>query len=102
MWRAAMAYYRQVGHVPPKRPPQHRAPDGSLYYEELMGEEGFTSDSALLYHRYIPSAIVDARAWELPDQSTTLNAPLKPRHHKLHDLFPGQEWKRADVVTGRR
>ena len=27
-----------------------------------MGEEGFSSDSSLLYHRDIPSAIVDARA----------------------------------------
>ena len=25
-----------------------------------MGEEGFSSDSSLLYHRGIPSAIVDA------------------------------------------
>ena len=26
-----------------------------------MGEEGFSSDSSLLYHRELPSAIVDAR-----------------------------------------
>lgn len=36
-----------------------------------MGEEGFSSDSSLLYHREIPSAIVDATVWELRDQSTT-------------------------------
>ena len=64
-----MAYYRQVGSVPPKRHTQHRRPDGGLYSEELMGEEGFSSDSSLLYHRGIPSAIVDARPWELPDQT---------------------------------
>ena len=52
-----MAYYRRLGEVPPKRHTQHRRPDGGLYYEELMGEEGFSSDSSLLYHRYIPSAI---------------------------------------------
>ena len=96
-----MAYYRQVGHVPPKRHTQHRAADGSLYFEELMGEEGFSSDSSLLYHRGIPSAIVDSRVWELPDQSPTPNAPLVPRHLKLHDLF-GEEHKAADPVTGRR
>ena len=38
----AMAYYRSVGSVPPKRHTQHRDPDGHLYYEELMGEEGFS------------------------------------------------------------
>ncbi|WP_020502064.1 homogentisate 1,2-dioxygenase [Sciscionella marina] len=97
-----MAYYRRIGEVPPKRHTQHRRQDGGLYYEELMGEEGFSSDSSLLYHREIPSAIVDATDWELPALGTTPNHPLLPRHLKLHELFPGQEWKAADVVTGRR
>jgi homogentisate 1,2-dioxygenase len=97
-----MAYYRLLGEVPPKRHTQHRRPDGGLYYEELMGEEGFSSDSSLLYHRYIPSAIVDAADWELPELSTEANHPLRPRHLRLHHLFPGEEWKRQDVVTGRR
>lgn len=50
-----MAFYRQLGVIPPKRHTQHRDDNGNLYYEELMGEEGFSSDSALLYHKYIPS-----------------------------------------------
>ncbi len=97
-----MAYYRQVGEVPPKRHTQHRRPDGSLYYEELMGEEGFSADSSLLYHRGVPSAIVNATPWELPDLSLTTNHPLKPRHLKLHSLFDDREWKRHDMVTSRR
>jgi homogentisate 1,2-dioxygenase len=97
-----MAYYRLLGEVPPKRHTQHRRPDGGLYYEELMGEEGFSSDSSLLYHRFIPSAIVDSAVWELPELSTEANHPLRPRHLRLHSLFPGEEWKRQDVVTGRR
>ncbi|HEV3170437.1 MAG TPA: homogentisate 1,2-dioxygenase [Actinocrinis sp.] len=97
-----MAYYRSLGAVPPKRHTQHRRADGGLYYEELMGEEGFSSDSSLLYHEYIPSAIVDAAPWELPDQSLTANYPLKPRHLKLHGLFDDNEWKNVDAVTGRR
>jgi homogentisate 1,2-dioxygenase len=97
-----MAYYRSMGTVPPKRHTQHRSPAGRLYYEELMGEEGFASDSSLLYHVGVPSAIVDAAAWELPDQTLTENRPLLPRHLKLHDLFGDQEWKTTDAVTGRR
>src|ERR687896_1395674 len=97
-----MAFYRQVGSVPPKRHTQHRRPDGGLYSEELVGEEGFSSDSSLLYHRGVPSAISDSRVWELPDLATTPNHPLKPRHLKLHDLFTGEEWKGLDAVTGRR
>src|ERR1700754_4435171 len=99
-----MAYYRSLGSVPPKRHTQHRDPQGHLYYEELMGEEGFSSDSSLLYHRGVPSAVVDSQPWELPDLTTTPNHPLKPRHLKLHDL----DWARSaedgagDPVTGRR
>ncbi len=96
-----MAYYQQRGSVPPKRHTQHRSPDGELYYEELMGEEGFSADSSLLYHRGIPSALVDVREWALPDSDTTPNQPLLPRHLKLHELFPGDP-AGVDVVTGRR
>ncbi|HET8988544.1 MAG TPA: homogentisate 1,2-dioxygenase domain-containing protein [Humibacillus sp.] len=102
-----MAHYQAVGTIPPKRHTQHRRPGrgpkaGELYYEELMGEEGFSSDSSLLYHRNIPSTILDARVWELPDQSTTPNHPLTARHLKLHDLFDAKATRAADVVTGRR
>ncbi len=95
-----MAYYRCVGSVPPKRHTQHRAEDGFLYREELMGEEGFSSDSSLLYHRGVPSAIVDSQPWELPDQARTPNHPLKPRHLRLHTLF--DEGATACPVEGRR
>ena len=97
-----MAHYQAVGTIPPKRHTQHRREGGELYYEELMGEEGFSSDSSLLYHRNIPSSITASRVWELPDQSTTPNHPLLPRHLKLHDLFDGEAVAQTDVVTGRR
>jgi homogentisate 1,2-dioxygenase len=98
----AMAHYRCVGAVPPKRHTQFRDPDGNLYAEELMGEEGFSSDSSLLYHQGIPSALVDSRVWALPDLRTEPNHPLRPRHLRLHELFDGNEWKATDVVGGRR
>jgi homogentisate 1,2-dioxygenase len=94
-----MAYYQCRGSVPPKRHTAHRGEDGQLLYEELMGEEGFSSDSSLLYHRRIPSALVDARAWELPDLATVPNEPLLPRHLALHTLF---EQPTGDVVRDRR
>ena len=94
-----MAHYQQRGSIPPKRHTQHRRPDGGLYYEELMGEEGFSSDSSLLYHRNIPSAIVDAQSWQLPDQATVPNEPLLPRHLHLPGLFPAPA---GDAVRNRR
>ncbi|GAA2851893.1 homogentisate 1,2-dioxygenase [Pseudonocardia halophobica] len=96
-----MAFYRRVGDVPPKRHTQHRTADGGLHHEELVGEEGFSSDSSLLYHTGVPSAIVDATPWELPDQTLTENRPLVPRHLELHRLT-SQDWKAVDPVTGRR
>ena len=92
-----MAHYRCLGEVPAKRHTQHRDADGRLYYEELMGEEGFSSDSSLLYHRGVPSALVGAEVWELPDQTRVPNHPLKARHLKLHDLETGRA-----PVTDRR
>ncbi len=92
-----MAYYRSVGDVPRTRHTQHRDAEGRLYREELMGEEGFSSDSSLLYHRGVPSAITATEVWELPDQSRTPNHPLAPRHLRLHDLETG-----TDAVADRR
>ncbi len=86
-----MTYYRQVGEVPAKRHTALRDDAGALRYEELMGEEGFSSDSSLLYHRGVPSAIVDSQVWELPDLTVTPNHPLKPRHLRLHGLFGSGE-----------
>ncbi|WP_280236122.1 homogentisate 1,2-dioxygenase [Nocardia cyriacigeorgica] len=97
-----MAHYRQVGAIPPKRHTQFRGRAGSLYYEELMGEEGFSSDSSLLYHREIPSAIVDSAVWDLPSQVTVPNSPLEPRHFVLPTLFADADPGHIDVVTGRR
>jgi homogentisate 1,2-dioxygenase len=89
-----------VGEIPRKRHTQFRAPDGRLYAEELMGAEGFSSDSALLYHRHLPTAIVDSV--QVPDdRRTTPNLPLKPRHFRSQEL----KWDppaEVDAVTGRR
>ncbi len=95
-----MAYYRNVGSVPPKRHIQHRDPEGNLYYEELVGEEGFSSDSTLVYHKYIPAAIRQTRSWELPDQTLVPNDPLLPRHFKTQDL--PADGAGVDAVRGRR
>ena len=97
-----MAFYRSVGEIPPKRHTQFRQPDGSLYAEELMGEEGFTSDSSLLYHRGIPSAMSDARLWDLGDRTTVSNHPLRPLHLRLPELFQDRDAEQTDPVTGRR
>ncbi|GGD15675.1 homogentisate 1,2-dioxygenase [Nocardioides daphniae] len=98
-----MAFYRSAGTIPPKRHTQHRSPEGTLYFEELMGEEGFSSDSSLLYHTYIPSAVAEVREWEIGDLSLVPNHPLRPIHLSTHQLFPdAAPGEGVDAVTGRR
>jgi homogentisate 1,2-dioxygenase len=48
-------FYVTRGDIPHKRHTQHRAPDGSLYAEELFGVEGFSGRSSLLYHLVPPT-----------------------------------------------
>jgi homogentisate 1,2-dioxygenase len=93
-----MPYYRSVGEVPRKRHTQFRQPDGSLYAEELMGQEGFSSDSSLLYHRHLPTAIVAAEEFDPPVWTRLPNRPLKPRHVQTHKL----DTVGADAVLGRQ
>ena len=91
-----MTYYRRVGDVPSKRHTQFRAEDGSLYAEELMGEEGFSAASALLYHRYPPTALLDAEVVHDFAGPPTANQPLLPRHLRTGEVAGG-----GDLVGGR-
>lgn len=75
-----MPIYHQLGQVPKKRHTAMRKPDGGVYAEELMGHEGFTGTSALLYHIHPPTTIKSAKrikelVWEADDDTT-----LKHRH----------------------
>jgi homogentisate 1,2-dioxygenase len=93
-----MPYYRVVGQIPRKRHVRFRRPDGGLYAEELMGEEGFVSDSSLLYHAHPPTAIVKSEG--LDDDASpgvTPNHPLLPRHFRTQELPAG-----GDIVLGRQ
>ena len=91
-----MPFYRQVGEIPHKRHTRFYKPDGGLYAEELMGEEGFSFDSALLYHQHPPTKLVAVEAVDSEHQERTPNHPLRPRHFRTHELKAG-----GDIVTGR-
>src|ERR1022692_2560470 len=96
---ADMPYYRVTGEIPRKRHVRFRRPDGGLYAEELMGEEGFVSDSSLLYHVHPPTAIVKSEglADAAADAGISPNHPLLPRHFRTGDLPRG-----GDLVLGRQ
>ena len=91
-----MPYYRSVGDVPRKRHLRSPAPAGGLLYEELMGEEGFSGESSLLYHLRSPSALLDAGPADGGPGELVANDPLLPRHLRTALLPPG-----GDAVGGR-
>lgn len=92
-----MPYYRRIGEVPHKRHVQFRQSDGTLYAEEGIGIEGFGSDWALLYHKYLPTGVISADAVDVEAQPLSPNHPLKNRHIKAHDLKAG-----GDLLGGRQ
>jgi homogentisate 1,2-dioxygenase len=89
-------FYVSRGDVPHKRHTQHRAPDGSLYAEELFGVEGFTGRSSLLYHRTPPTRthridhVRDIRVEGADDGAV---------HHRL--INTANVEPHGDIVTGR-
>jgi homogentisate 1,2-dioxygenase len=91
-----MPYYRRVGEVPRKRHTAFRQPDGELYLEELVGSDGFSAESSLLYHRHSPSAIVDIEHDNHHDDGLEPNVPLVPHHFRTHELDKGH-----DIVADR-
>lgn len=52
-----MPFYYKLGVIPPKRHTQFRKADGSLYAEELVSTEGFSSNYSLVYHCHPPTIV---------------------------------------------
>jgi homogentisate 1,2-dioxygenase len=74
-----MPSYHTLGTIPRKRHIAFRKPDGGLFAEELMGHEGFTGTSALLYHTYPPTTVKSVRRVK----ETKLEAdPDQTLHHR--------------------
>ncbi|MBA3559436.1 MAG: homogentisate 1,2-dioxygenase [Gemmatimonadaceae bacterium] len=84
-----MPIYHTLGRIPRKRHTAFRKPDGGIYAEQLMGHEGFTGTSSLLYHIHPPTTIKSAKrlreiTYEADDDNT-----LKHRHFRTSQLKPG-------------
>ena len=71
-----MPIYHTLGRIPRKRHIAFRKPDGGIYNEELVGHEGFTGTSSLLYHVYPPTTVLSAKRLKdteyVPDPDKTL------------------------------
>src|SRR3954469_18822333 len=94
--------YHRLGAVPAKRHVAFRAPDGSLYAEEVVGTEGFSGRYSILYHRYAPTRVAKVSeadpvpAAPLPAQNTTW------RHHLLRTGGAAAPADAPDELAGRQ
>jgi homogentisate 1,2-dioxygenase len=94
--------YHRLGDVPRKRHVAHRAPDGSLYNEEVVGLEGFSGRYSILYHRYAPTRVLRiAEAPAEPPVPVEAASGTTLRHHLLRTTgrlgAPG-----GDELAGRQ
>lgn len=53
-----MPIYQQLGKIPDKRHVVYRDAAGKLYNEELVGTQGFSSLSSLVYHIHPPTRVI--------------------------------------------
>jgi len=84
-----MPIYHTLGQIPRKRHTAFRKPDGGLYAEELMGHEGFTGTSSLLYHVHPPTTVKSARRLRETKYEPDGDRALRHRHFLTSHVKPG-------------
>jgi homogentisate 1,2-dioxygenase len=75
-----MPIYHTLGEVPKKRHTAFRKPGGGIYAEELIGHEGFTGTSALLYHVHPPTTVKSVRRIKETALEADADQTLRHRH----------------------
>lgn len=84
-----MPVYQQRGTIPPKRHTAFRNPEGGIYYEELMGNKGFSGASSLLYRIHRPTQLLRYEAVKELDWKPAGERALRPHHFRLGRLGAG-------------
>lgn len=87
-----MPLYQRVGLVPNKRHTIFRKPDGSLYQEELVGTEGFSGVSSLVYHLYPPTRIKEMGKPFSVEPKIAVSKGLKPFSFSGFEVPPSEDY----------
>ncbi|MBS1589296.1 MAG: homogentisate 1,2-dioxygenase [Bacteroidetes bacterium] len=83
-----MPFYHSLGKIPDKRHIVFRQPNGKIYQEELVGTQGFSSLSSLVYHLHPPTCV---RQKEKPYS-------VKPKI-ALHESLDAMSFKGFDIPS---
>jgi len=84
-----MPIYHQLGRVPQKRHVAFRKEGGGIHYEELVGNQGFTGPSSLLYHLRLPTAVKSVRPLAALDWTPEPERVVRHRHFRTSGLSTG-------------
>jgi homogentisate 1,2-dioxygenase len=84
-----MPIYHTLGQIPPKRHIAFRKAGGGIHAEQLMGHEGFTGTSALLYHLRQPTTIQSVRTVKGMKLEKDPDQTLRHRHFLTSRVKPG-------------
>lgn len=87
-----MSCYQRQGKIPRKRHIQFRSQSGDLYHEELVGTQGFSGVSSLVYHLYPPTIVKDKRTpWSVAPE-IAISENLQALSFHGFDLPPGKDY----------
>lgn len=90
--------YHKLGKIPPKRHTVFKKDDGSYYYEQLFGTEGFTGISSLLYHVYRPTMVKEVLGFKDVTPKIAVDKNMKSRKLKGYDVTPVDDFLDSRVT----
>jgi homogentisate 1,2-dioxygenase len=93
-----MPFYYRLGKIPQKRHTQFRKEDGSLYSEELISTEGFSSLYSLVYHSHPPTLVKEVEEPINAEPIAALPKNLKNRSFLTFKTKPTDDFLSSRVV----
>ncbi len=94
-----MAFYHKQGQIPAKRHTQFRKSDGSLYSEELVSTEGFSSLYSLVYHCHPPTLVKEiGEAYDISPKAA-IEKNLQNRSFLTFKASPADDYLKSRVYV---
>lgn len=94
-----MPFYHKSGKLPEKRHTQFRKPDGSLYAEELISTEGFSSLYSLVYHCHPPTLVKEIGKAYSVEPKAAVEKNLQNRSFLTFKTEPTDDYLKSRVIT---
>jgi len=92
-----MPFYHQLGIIPPKRHTVFKKPDGTYYYEQLFGTEGFSGMASLLYHQYRPTQVKEIGTPRDVSPQIAVGKNLKSLRLKGFNIAPANDFLESRI-----